>query len=336
MLLVFEACNPRLQQDGAVSISFSAGAMETRSDADDVADGGKIYLNGDDPDLTVLICSGDAIAAVYSNDGTGAAAVSGAGIQGSLQSKSGNTATVRFTNLNQGNYTVYVLANTGGLWAMTDGTDPVAVSGITAANIESLYFSAGPAIPDPGNNGRMPLTAKGALTVDSNHNGTVSLNLHRCVARVSVILINNYQDENGGKTLALNDFSCSVNGIAPVNGYLVPRTPDIFSASSGNLSMASSEAVTLSAGGTRNFTKLVYPSEAASGYTCSLSFSINSDNHSWTDLAITDELAQRVTSLSRNQQLVVTIRIGAGKMVSFNFEVHDWSSDTLPQDITFD
>lgn len=340
LLLAFGSCIKREQpEEGAVTISFSTGEMETKSDADDVADGRKIYINGDNPDLTVLICSGNTIRAAYSNNGQGSAVVGSS--TGSLQSISGSTATIRFTNLAQGNYTVYALANTGGLWAMTDGSNTVAASGITAANIESLYFN--PVSVPPTVNNRMPLTAKGTLTVNSGHNGTVSLNLKRCVARVTVYLINNYQSD-----LTLHDFSCTVNGINPANGYLIQRSPDYVSANSGPLTLNPEEEdnpFTLSASGegsTKSFSAFVYPSTAAGGYTCSVSFGLkkqdeqNPTTYTWNNMAVTNELAQRVTSLSRNQQLGVTIRISAGKMVSFNYEVHDWSNDSLEQDIHFD
>jgi hypothetical protein len=330
LLLAFGSCIKREQpEEGAVTISFSTGQMETKS----AADGNDIYLENGNPDLTVLICSGNNIRAAYSNNGAGSAVVGSS--TGSLQSISGSTATIRFTNLAQGNYTVYALANTGGLWAMTDGSSPVAASAITAANIESLYFNP-VSVPPTVISNRMPLTAKGTLTVNSGHNGTVSLSLNRCVAKVSVYLINNY-----GSDLTLKSFSCTVKGINPDNGYLISRSPDRFSVSSGNLILADNvNEVQLSAGGTQTYTNLVYPSTASSGYTCDISFSLTNGQgtqpFNWSDLAVTDEYAQRVTSLSRNQQLGITIRIGAGKMVSFNYKVLNWDEDALTQSITFD
>ena len=332
VLLAFGSCEPELQPEGVVSISFSTGEIETKSDADDVADGGKIYLNlnGDNPDLTVLICSGNTIKAVYSNNGAGSAVITGGSYTGSLQSKSGSTATVRFANLPQGSYTVYVLANTGGLWPMTNGSNTVAASGITAANIENLYFNPA-SVPPAVLNGRMPLTAKGTLTVNASHNGTVSLTLKRCVARVKVYLVNNY-----GSALTLTTYHCYIHGINPGNGYLIPHSSDYISANPGDLSFSGS-VEPLNDEQTHTLSELVYPSSTtATGYTCSIDLTINNHTYEWQNLAITDEYAQRVTSLARNQQLGITIRIGKGKMVSFNFSVEDWNEDSLTQEIHFD
>ena len=68
-------------------------------------------------------------------------------------------------------------------------------------------------------------------------------------------------------------------------------------------------------------------------YTCDISFTLNAEDHGYTDLPVHDDHARDISQLARNQHLTITTRIGKGKNVSFNFEVSGWDDKT--ETVTF-
>ena len=324
------SCAPEGIPRSNLRIVFETGALQTKADEPDgvVADGGGISISENIPDLVILIAnSSEEIVATYPSSGGGGV------ITGSVEGTPEPTrVSVSFTGL-PGNaaYTVYAFANTQGLWAMRSGGATVSsLTGLTSVTqVEGLQFE--PAAEDLDSdscpkvkNSRLPLSAKGTVTLQSSGNGEISLALLRCVAKVTSVFENQY-----GDALTLYDFSNTLFHIRPETGYVVPHSNDFAVAYASEGDLTATETMTISKDATVSKSWYVFPSIGP--YTCNISFYLDSertDYHSYTDLPVHDDHARNIPQLARNQHLTITTRISKGKSVSFNFEVADWDSKT--------
>jgi hypothetical protein len=337
VLLTGVSCTRQELPGGAVTITLSSGRPETRGAAE-IADGSEIYRDSGtgEPDLIVLLFNAEgnltakypAVGQIVSNPTPSDLMVRmGSGTDGN--------------RIASGDYTVYALANTANLttdgWPLTGGT----IAGITSqADADALLFNAAL----PASVTRMPLVAKGSLSVDAEGRGNATLNLQRPVARVTVRFVNQYGDE-----LTLTPFSFTLRGVNPDRGYLFPHTPDIPAGITyGNISrnIASSSSAVLPdntdpANPVYEISSLVYPGEGP--YSCALSFSITKvgDNpvnpareFVYDNLPVQNRRGEDIPSIARNQSLAVTITISKGRMLSFSFEVGGWTEKT--ETVTFD
>lgn len=366
-LLLGNSCTPQEQPGGAVTITLSSSLPETRGAAE-VADGSEIFIDRSGanpvPDLILLIFDENgALAAAYP-DGDRSVLVAD-------PVPTGNDMRIRFTKgtdgnpLPEGDYTVYGLANSAGLWALSDGTSTInagefskesliSLAGTRSvtpqAEAEALYFTPlfaedSPSKPNPdlreSPNNRMPLTAKASLNVNANGNGSADLQLKRCVAQVVVKFVNNY-----GEELTLEDFSVTLHGINASTGYLFQHDPDIPTGTVyGNVAKEASEVTLLDNTNPANdpyeASSFVFP--GTGDYLCDISFTVTAVGGSslnperdfeFEDLPVHNNRGQDITSIARNQKLTITVTISQGEMLSFSFEVGDWTERT--ETVTFD
>ncbi len=339
------SCVPEDIPRSNLRIVFETGALQTKADEPDsvVEDGGGIYISENVPDLVILIAnnSGD-IVATYPNSGRG-------GIQtGTVEGTPAATRmSVSFTGLvGDATYSVYAFANTQGLWTMKYGGETVSsLTGLTSVTqVEGLQFEPIAEDLDADScpkvkNSRLPLSAKGTVTLHSSGNGEISLAMLRCVAKVTTVFENQY-----GSALTLYDFNHTIYHLRPEIGYVVPHETD-FPVSWAAAESLHSEVSTLSlpvddpdTDSIREdmVTKSWYVFPSIGAYTCDISFYLDSertDYHSYSDLPVHDDHARNIPELARNQHLTITTRISKGKSVSFNFEVADWGTKT--ETVTF-
>lgn len=332
--LLSPSCTRQERPGGAVSIRFSTGLPETRALT---AAGSEIVFSAGVPDLVILI---------FDSHGTLAAKYPGNGV---LQDgAAANDMTVRFSGLAAGDYSVYAVGNASGLWATSVGNASIALGDITTqAQADALRFTplfTAETNPKPVptlQNGRLPVSAKGSLSVSENGNGEVYLALLRCTSLVTVEFIDLY-----GEDLTLENFSFQLKGIDASTGYLFPHTPsdipdDVVYGDWG----ASAATVNITYDGTDTSSyaleSLFFPSDAPQYYLCDIAFDIT-DSHAqtlqfaWQDLTVLNKQGRGITGLGRNQHLRIAIRISKGTMVSFNFEVADWTTTGTTETVHFD
>jgi len=336
-LLAGAGCTRIEQPVGQVTLSFATGIPGTRAGEDDlatrIADGRAIAIDAGAPDLVVLIANaGGTVVARYPDvdpDDTE--------LDFDPSDPTRASITFRQSSLTEGSYTVYAFANTQGLWAFTDGTDSYTAASLTGigtqAVLDALYFTpmtfdpANDVYPNPTVQGaRLPLTAKGRLSVSARGNGEVSLDLLRCVAQVDTEFRNDYVAD-----LSLSNLAVTFHHLNPATGYVLPHTPDFpAGAQDGNL-IQTRNTLTIPTRESGHLTSLAFPSEAPEGkYTCDVTFDFDADQdgtpetYTYTDLEVQDNRAVRIASLSRNQSLHILIRISRGQTVSFNFSLEDW------------
>lgn len=306
---------------GVVSFRFSTVAPTTRATTPgdgDASDGGGIFLTDGKPDLTILVAtSGGTIVKRF--DG----AAPGADEDVVLQSATETEAVVAFdlSDHGAGEYLVFAVANDAG--ALTQGITSVsALEGLTLTEAQ---------VPA----GRIPLSARGSFTVYEELNGQVGLELLRCMAKVSVELVN-----NTGADLTLTDFREDFSRMRPDRAFVLAQDATMPSgAVAGTLSAevasltvpafedtAETEPGRLTAG-----SWYVFPSTGP--YTSAISFTQDGTAYSFPDLSVTDSRQKDIASLERNQHLRIVTRISRGQ-VSFNFEVAEW--DTKNEKVHFD
>ena len=337
------SCAPEDKPHGSLRITFDTGTLQTKAAEPDgvVADGGGIYINEGVPDLKILIANSNGdIVATYPNSGNGI-------IVGSIEGTPATTKmSVSFSGL-PGNvtYTVYAFANTQGLWTMKTGGNLVTdLTTLTlASQVEGLQFEPVSEDLDANSclkvkNSRLPISAKGTVTLQSSGNGEISLALLRCVAKVTAVFENQY-----GSALTLYGFSNTFFHMRPEIGYVVPNESDfpVSWATAENLhseestfSLPVDDPLTDSREDVVSKSWYVFPSIGP--YTCDISFYTDlerTDFHPYTNLPVHDDHARNIPQLARNQHLTITTRISKGKSVSFNFEVADWDGKT--ETVTF-
>lgn len=309
-----------------VTLSFYTGTMQTRATTPgdgDVADGGGIYQENGVPDLIILVAEAESgnIVKRYPSEGE-------------LLSLSETEAKVAFSfaGNNAGDYIVYAFGNAQGLWPMVmegdDDNDPsevLSAEDLTdpdkvpkRAVLEELRFKKLDANVAPELiNGRMPLSAKGALEVSSGKNGQVRLELLRCIAKVTAEFIN-----NTGGTLDLDHYSHYIKNICPDNGYII-KHPAVSPASAvmGTLNATVNDHEIVSES-SLSHSWYVFPSVGP--YTCDIHFTVDEKDYTYNNLPVTNNRREDIPSLTRNQHLHIVTRISKGLKVSFNFEVANW------------
>ncbi len=322
---------------GSIRIHLSSGEIRTRAVGDGVvADGGGIYINAGVPDLVILLAdsNGDIIKTYPGSDAI---------LQADPTATEMAVTFTGLTNASDEVHTVYAFANTAGLWAMESGgsavTDLTALT--TASSVEALRFTALAADTAPElTNNRLPMSAKGTVVVSSSHNGEVSLEMIRCVAKVTIDFVN-----NTGAALRLDGFNFSIENLCPDRGFVTPHDlPDVPTGINyGDIVKNVGDNVTFTydevneRGETKPYTFFVFPGTAPGGeYLLNASFTANgaAEASSFTGLPVHDDHAVNITSLERNQHLHIVTRISKGLTVSFNFEVKDWEART--ETVTFD
>lgn len=341
-MLSISSCIREEMPGSSLRIVFETGAMDTKAVGNgNVADGGGIYLSGDGtelnpylPDLVVLVfdTSTEARAGIFNGLSR---PYSNCTLEGT---PTGTQMSVAFSSLTENkNYTVYAFANTQGLWTMKSGGSTIeSLSELTTiSQVEALRFepAAGDLESDGSlkvKNSRLPLSAKGTVTLTASGNGEISLALRRCVAKVTAVFENQY-----GRNLTLSDFSNTFTKMLPATGYVVPHEDDfpVARADASDLTASQSEIV-IANNDLDSKSWYVFPSVGP--YTCDVSFNFDSDQngtpeaYTYTHLPVHDDHARDITQLARNQHLTITTRIGKGQRVSFYFEVADWSTKTEP------
>ena len=322
------ACTPQALPEGTLRLVFATGEPQTKADTSDgnVADGGGIFIDGNTPDLVILIANSSGnIVATYPG-GTGE-------LEGSPLP---NSVSISFKGLGQGDYTVYAFGNTEGFWSMKSGGSAVTslTALTTASQVEALQFQPEASDVDSHNclkvlQNRLPLSAKGTVTLGASGNGKIELPLLRCVAKVTARFENQF-----GSDLTLYHFSNTMKKMRPTAGYVAPHVND-FPVDPADASDLTSGETTLSISDGEAYEEFWYVFPSIGPYTCDVQFSQTDggDLLQYLNLPIHDDHARSITKLDRNQHLTITTRISAGKKVSFNFEVSDWDEKT--ESITF-
>ena len=321
-LLAAASCRRHSRPEGEVIVTFSTGNIVSRAVGDgDPADGGGIVVDGSgNPDLFIAIANySGTVIAWYPNT----SAPENAELLGSATS---TEVSVRFKNiLSSGEYTVYAVANLdGNSWGLPSSA--AAWNAITtASDLDAITFTALTGSNLLNISDRMPISAKGTLTINEGLNGHVDLEMLRCVAKVGF----KFKNETGDP-LSLENCRVVLEEINPTQGYLFPNATDA-TGTARNLTLIS-ETVSILADETTSLygDLLVFPSIApartvGSRYYCDISFRVGGEDMAFEDLPIHDRMSQDILSLGRNQYLQIETRINKGFRISFNFEVIDWT-----------
>ena len=343
-LAVCCSCIPQEQQAGTgdVSLVFQTGAFtraETPGDGT-AADGGGIArttADPDKPDLWVFLVSDD--------DDEIKARYPGAGLtDGHLHA--GFTTlrdTVSFEGITAGEYTVYAFANTEGL-ALSGTPDLSTIA--DRDDLEELLFAALGTTPGTDTvrllASRLPLAATAPLTVTENKNGSATVEMVRCLAKITVEMINQTTEIlSMPEHLSSPGLSVTLHKMNPNQGYVFPNDPDIPVGAydpgpSGDVVFSCSENI--NPGDTLRLVRYVFPSDTlhCGNFSTDVSFYLESDDetYSYLDLPIIDYRARPIAKLARNTHLHLEIRISRKKQVSFNFLVEDWNA--VSSNVTFE
>ena len=354
------SCHPQELPGGAVTVLLSSGLPQTRGAAE-IADGQEIQFNAGEPDLILLLFNSSGTLVAKYPDGEHA----------ELMTEPVATAfdmMIRITNaldgstIPQGTYSIYAVANTAGLWSLTDGVNTISAGSFTSSSIadktqaDALYFTPlfeAETTPKPhlalrtSPNNLLPLSATGSVSVNANGNGTAELRMLRCAAQVVVKFVNNYTEE-----LTLQNFDVTFKNLNTSTGYLFQHSPTDIPAGILYADLVhSGTPVTLEdntnpSNDVFELSALVFPGVApppGEVYTCDISFDVAQvgsstlspvSHFAFSDLPVHNNRGEDITSLSRNQKLTITVTISQGQMLSFSFEVDDW--DTLTESVTFD
>jgi len=312
VLLAGGACTRVQQPTGTVTLTFSTEDIKTKAGDGVVADGGGIYCESNTPDLVIMLfdTNGDLTAQYPSG--------------GSLTYYPDTCAIVQFTGISSGEYDVYAVANI----ADTEGNLTHGISDwtvVTKAQMDALTFTELTSPATPTVSTRMPLSAKGTITVNDSGNGQADLDLLRCVAKVG-LTFNNLT----GTDLALTNCSVTLTEMNPTTGYLFEPEGDDSAGTLNTLTLTSATAIDIASAGTGAISPLyVFPSVPSAGYySCSISFTVNDEDKSFSGLPVHNNKSQNITALERNQYLKIETRISNKTEISFNFEVLDWTPKT--------
>jgi hypothetical protein len=142
--------------------------------------------------------------------------------------------------------------------------------------------------------------------------------------------------------------------MAPTYGYLFQHNPDVPTSVAGfnygDLSFIA-DGQEIANGTSYSQSALVYPGlpgyPDTENYLCDISFTITEVDDSdavldpgyshafyFGDLRVHNNRGEDIKTLARNQQLTVTAKVSMGKMLSFSFEVGDWTIHS--ETVTFD
>lgn len=328
LLPLFLSCDPHEEgpaRTGSLSLSFATGPL-TRAGNGNAADGGGIATvsgNPDAPDVVVFLFHQSNPSYHYRFEPTGTT-------DGECTFLSDTQTTIEFLEIPQGTYSVYAVANTEGLWPIVGS--PAWSSITTEEALKDLVFTALSSGTVPAiSHSRMPLSAVGTVTVTANHRGVVSLNLLRCLSKVSVSLVNQTDD-----ALTLSDLDISLLNMCPDRGYLFAHSPDAPEGTTyGDITLATGDSGTMTnPGDSLVRASLVFPGQLTSPK-CNLDFTVDTTPESFHDLPVQNYRAEDIPALVRNQHLHIQIRVSKGKMVSFNFMVGEWGDEPV-ESVSFD
>lgn len=335
-LLTGASCSQPLEppvETGSVELHFTVGEPATRAIGDgDVRDGGGIYLDNGEPDLKIFIAVAGTIVARYPDPNDPVDPEHTA----SLTSATDTEATIRFTGLTPNTtYKVYAFANTGDTSLTVDNAPDWDQVSTTAA-LEALKFRALDGTTPPSVNDRMPLSAKGTLSVSASGGGSVDLELLRSLAKVQVTFKN-----LTANALTLTGCNVSITSINPTQGYVFQPDGDDQTGTCRTLTFPATTLTDIPAPeGEKSLDPiLVFPSTAElqgeyRRYLCNISFSVGVKNYSFTGLPVHNSLSQDITSLGRNQYLQILVRVSEGQDISFSFKVANWTKKT--ETVVFD
>lgn len=363
-LPVFFSCNKErgteAPDEGGILIRFATGNLQSVTKGitpgDGVwADGGGIFHSDDIPDLVILIADPSTGNIIKRYSGS-------APTNGTLETVSDTQGAVKFDFSGNvaGQYNVYAFGNTLGLWDMTtDGSNTLTgtdlmdsgkianISDLEALRFKPLTANVNPELIDLGTGlNRLPVSAKGTLTVSDNKNGEARLELLRCVAKVTAVIINNTPEP-----LKLYSYYHEVKGICPDAGYVLLHDGNSdYIGTPGNL-IADIDTkygaenhpyiIINEDGSEQEYSWYVFPSEGP--YSLDMSFTLYTNNdynqakikdYSYSDLSITNWKMENIPALKRNQHLIVETRLSRGLTVSFNIKVVDWTEK--PETVQFD
>ena len=354
-LLLLAVCWSCVPQDspvgkGGVSLvlktPFAASATRATEPGDGTAaDGGQIANDATygTPDLMVFIVDDSEPPAIVARYYPGCDP--DAPTNGALRTHYTATAdTVTFANLDEGDYTVYAYANTSGL-ALSAVLNPATVA--NQAALDGLLFAALAGEDTIAlSNSRMPLATAASLHVHSGHNGMVDLDMLRCLAKVSVEMINQtgealtLPNQMSGEVLLAPGLNVTLKHMNPNQGYVFAHTNDIPAGAytpGPCRDIVYECAPTIAAGDTLKLTRLVFPCDTVhcGAFTCDVDLYLGSEGHEYHDMPIIDNRARPIAVLARNTHLHIEIRISKKKHVSFNFSVSDWNTSKT-ETITFE
>lgn len=338
ILLFTASCQDRDQvliESGRISVTIASGNIVTRSLSDDIADGSAIIVNGSGkPDLVIGIANsaGDLVA-WWPEDFWGDMATGY-----SSECKTDNTdetkSTIYFTGPERGSYTVFAVANTAGLPA---STKTALQSATTISALEEIELTAS---GEPDFGATMPLTARGALSVNSSGNGQIDLELLRPVARISITFIN----QTDG-AVDIHDCEVTLKDLNPSRGFLFEQDPDYVSGYDRDLTITGANPLVFTDNRSTLPVKTVFPSTAparlvGSRYFLNVHFRVTKKNQEYNandsdtyseydfeNLPIHDNRSKDIPNILRNQHLKIETRItkrAEEHDYSFNFEVQDW------------
>lgn len=216
-----------------VTISLCTAITQTKAALGDgvVADGGGIYLGGspEEPDLSILLFDDTgALSAYYPGANSSFEIVTRPEdiLSSATEVSVTFTATASGAAFANGSYSLYAIANTAGLWSMTDGSNTYAnwsavmtalQGGMTEATFKTLKFTqlsehVAPAVQ----NSRLPMSAVGSVVIRGGQ-GHASAELLRCVSKVNVSVVNNTSSSLDITGLKFGEFN-------PASGFLIPQT----------------------------------------------------------------------------------------------------------------
>lgn len=317
------------QPAGAVALTLSTVPFETRATTPGTTgpeDGGAIVVTGGQPDLVIAIADANGDIIAWYPDQNGDTAPNSDCFSPHSGTTSATESTIRFVGLDAGTYSVWAVANQGGLWTMNKDL----LTCTKQSELQALTFnSTTPEIL----NGRMPLSAYGTLTVNESLNGQANLELLRCVGKVSYTFKNETTE-----TLILSGCTVTLKKMNPSQGYLFSNDPDFVTGNAGDLVFGPADLsiapVNPSSGndGSASIASqvLVFPSiapaqEVGSRYLCDVSFTIGENAYSFEDMPVHDNKSGDIQAVGRNQHLQIETRINKGDDISFNFRVLDWT-----------
>lgn len=338
------SCIPQEQPggEGSVSLVFSSASLTRAVTPGNgtASDGGGIARRSDDadkPDLWVFLVNNDTetIAARY----PGSALTDGTLSTGFTALRD----TVTFQGVAAGEYTVYAFANTEGL-ALADSPNLATLTTKTA--LDGLLFAVLTGDDEISlGNSRLPLAATAPLSITENHNGTANVELLRCLAKITVELINQTEE-----TLSMPDhagnpgLSVTLHNVNPNQGYVFAHDPDIPSGAytagppKSCRNLVFEDHPSIASKDTLKISKYVFPCDTThcGAFTADVAFYLSADDatYSYDGLQILNYRAKPIPALTRNQHLHLQIRISRERRVSFNFRVLDWDDKT--EYITFE
>ena len=340
ILLFTASCQDKdtvLTESGRISVTIASGNIITRSLSDDIADGSAIIIDGNtgEPDLVIGIANSDGDLVAWWPDDFWGDMETGFSSECRTDNTDETKSTIYFTGPSRGSYTVFAVANKAGL---PTSTITALQSATTISELEALQLTVDSGEPDFG--ATMPLTARGALSVNSSGNGQIDLELLRPVARISITFIN----QTDG-VVDIHDCEVTLEDLNPSRGFLFEQDPDYVTGYDRDLTITGAEPLVFTNNKSTLPVKTVFPSTAparlvGSRYFLNVHFRVTKKNQEYNandsdtyseydfeNLPIHDNRSKDIPNILRNQHLKIETRItkrAEEHDYSFNFEVQDW------------